>query len=174
MNGCKLKHLIHGGIMVNYRCNAACRHCLYACSPVRRPGYITKEKIREICSLLKKGHIGSVHIGGGEPFLDFEGLLEVVRCLNSSGIRLDYIETNAFWANNSIRDEYITALVDEGVRALCISIDPFHAEYVPWENPVNLAYACDKKGLDFFLWKEGFYKTLSGLDEKKHYSRKEL
>ncbi|MDR1574861.1 MAG: hypothetical protein LBS37_02540 [Treponema sp.] len=62
--------------MVNYRCTAACRHCLYACSPTRRAGYLSREVMREICRLLRKGGIGSVHIGGGEPFLDFEESLK--------------------------------------------------------------------------------------------------
>ena len=91
-----IKRLIHGGIMVNYRCNAACRHCLYACSPSRRAGFVSHKKIEEICHLLKQGNIGSVHIGGGEPFLDFQGLIMVIKSLAKAGIRLDYIETNAF------------------------------------------------------------------------------
>ena len=160
--------------MVNYRCNAACRHCLYACSPTRRAGYITNEKIKDICRILKKGKIGSVHIGGGEPFLDFNGLLDVIRALNDARIRLDYIETNAFWANNKDCGEWLAALVNEGVQALCISIDPFHAEYVAWELPIALARACEREGMDFFLWKQDFYKTLSRMDGKKPCTRSEI
>ena len=64
--------LNHGGLMVNYQCNAACRHCLYSCSPARNPGYVNESSAEEICRLLYKGGCRSVHIGGGEPFLDFE------------------------------------------------------------------------------------------------------
>jgi hypothetical protein len=169
-----LQRLVHGGVMVNYRCNAACRHCLYACSPTRKSGYVTKEKINEICRLLVKGRIGSVHIGGGEPFLDFPGLLEVIRSLNKANIRLDYIETNAFWANNPSCSEYIRGLMDLGVDALCISIDPFHAEYVPWEYPITLARTCEKQGMGYFLWKQDFYRTLSRSDGKKKQTRAEI
>ena len=160
--------------MVNYRCNAACRHCLYACSPSRRAGYVSQDKIREISRLLMKGQIGSVHIGGGEPFLDFQGLRMVVRGLADAGITLDYIETNAFWAYNRECAEYLAILSHEGVKALCISIDPFHAEYVPWDYPVNLAHSCEKQGMGFFLWKQEFIKTLSRLDRSTRHSRQEI
>jgi hypothetical protein len=160
--------------MVNYRCNAVCRHCLYACSPSRHAGYVSKDKIREISRLLIKGQIGSVHIGGGEPFLDFQSLQMVIRDLAEAGITLDYIETNAFWAHNKECEEYLAILNREGVRALCISIDPFHAEYVPWEYPLSLAHSCEKQGMGFFLWKQDFIKILSRLDRKKRHSREEI
>ena len=160
--------------MVNYRCNAACRHCLYACSPTRQAGYISGDKTSEICNLLVKNGIGSVHIGGGEPFLDFKGLLGVIRCLSSSNIQLDYIETNAFWAKGPSSMEHIRILKEEGVEALCISTDPFHAEHVPWNYPLELAGACEKQGLGYFLWKNEFVRFFSGLEKNKKYSRKEL
>ena len=81
-----VERLYHGGIMANYQCTAACRHCLYACSPERSGGYISKAVAEEISSLLRKGGCRAVHIGGGEPFLDFDGLLELVQTVTSAGI----------------------------------------------------------------------------------------
>ena len=159
---------------MNYRCNAACRHCLYACSPSRTPGYVSKEKMQDICRFLNKGRIGSVHIGGGEPFLDFQGLIMVIRELARAGIALDYIETNAFWALGPSCDEYLTVLKQEGVGALCISVDPFHAEYVAWSCPLSLARSCEKQGMGYFLWKQDFVKQLSRLDNKKRHTRQEI
>ena len=60
--------LFHGGIMANYRCTAACRHCLYACSPERTDGYINEATAESVASLLRTAGCYSVHIGGGEPF----------------------------------------------------------------------------------------------------------
>jgi hypothetical protein len=170
----RIKRLIHGGIMVNYCCNAACRHCLYASSPSRRSGYITKEKIIEICHTLVSGRIGSVHIGGGEPFLDFQSLVMVIREAAKAGITLDYVETNAFWAHDPSCGEYLAILMQEEVRALCISVDPFHVEYIPWEYPVSLARFCEKQGMGYFLWKQEFLKTLSPLDSKKLHPRQAI
>jgi len=162
--------------MVNYECNAACRHCLYSCSPDRRPGYVDAETADAICRLLHEGGCYSVHIGGGEPFLNFEGLLMMIRALKQAGIALEYIETNAFWAitdeNKAV--EYLHCLLAEGAGTLCISIDPFHAEFVPYGAPVTLANLCRKTGMDFFLWKQEYYPFLSQLDPQKTHSRSSM
>lgn len=160
--------------MVNYRCNAACRHCLYASSPSRKGSYINAETIRSVCHTLNEGRIGSVHIGGGEPFLDFDGLLAVIRGLDAAGIRLDYIETNAFWAKDPSREEKLKKLLHAGADALCISVDPFHAEYVPWEYPLELARICEKTGMEYFLWKREFLPSLRTAGGTQPQSRSDL
>jgi hypothetical protein len=98
-----------------------------------------------------------------------------IRELRKAGIDLDYVETNAFWANNEGEArKKIRALLAEGVSALCISIDPFHAEYVPYGLPLELTKLCDKEGLGFFLWKKQFLSVLSKLDRASPHSRKDL
>jgi hypothetical protein len=169
--------------MVNYRCNAACRHCLYSCSPTRGGGYINEQPADEVCRLLRKGGCRSVHIGGGEPFLDFEGPLMMVRKLGSAGISLEYTETNAFWAADGPQAEgsgrkeaaeKLKRLLAEGADTLCISIDPYHAEYVPYAAPLALAELCDRAGMNYFLWKREFLPALSRLDAKKAHPRPEM
>jgi hypothetical protein len=168
-------NLYHGGIMVNYRCNAACRHCLYACSPTRASGYISRETMAGICATLRRGNIGSVHIGGGEPFLDFQGLVTAIAELKQAGIDLDYVETNAFWVQDTSRSlEYVRTLKDLGAGALCISLDPYHTEYVPYGLPLTLAQLCNTAGLDYFLWKQQFLRPLLGLESTSVHSREEL
>jgi len=170
--------LYHGGIMVNYTCNAVCRHCLYSSSPTRNPGYITEENAENICQLLHKGGCRSVHIGGGEPFLNFDGLLMMIRQLNKYGIKLEYIETNAYWAANPENKkeilEKLKSLLNEDVKALCISIDPYHAEFIPYGAPLSLAKYCEKTGMDYFLWRGESIPILSGLDPQKIHSRQEM
>ena len=181
--------LIHGGVMVNYKCVAACRHCLYSCSPTRVPSahesketYVNEASAEKICRLLYSGGCRSVHIGGGEPFLDFDGLLMMVRKLKSAGIKLEYIETNAYWAANAQGQKAaqkgimakLKSLLKEGADCLCISIDPFHAEYIPYSAPLALMELCEKAGMNFFLWKPEFLSALSRLDSKKTHSRAEM
>ena len=174
----KTETLHHGGIMVNYQCNAACRHCLYSCSPARNPGYINEETAKKICGALRKGGCRSVHIGGGEPFLNFKGLVMMIRTLNQSGITLEYIETNAYWAADSQdvgeAHEKLNCLLAEGVDTLCISIDPYHAEYVPYGAPLELAKLCDTTGMGYFLWKQEFLSGLSRLEPRKTHSRTDM
>jgi len=164
--------------MVNYQCNAACRHCLYSCSPTRGQGYVGEQTAEEICRLLRRGGCSSVHIGGGEPFLDFEGLIVVVRKLKRAGIKLEYIETNAYWAadaaDHNKAKENLKRLLNEGADCLCISIDPFHAEYVPYGAPLALADLCERTGMNYFLWKREFLNLLSRLESQKSHSRAEM
>ena len=161
--------------MANYRCNAACRHCLYACSPERSDGYITKEVAESVCELLRAGGCRSVHIGGGEPFLDFDSLLVLVETTTNAGITVEYIETNAYWAKN--REEAksrLRELLRAGAGALCISLDPFHAEYVPVGLPLSLAEICQSVGFQCFIWQERYLPALSRLCHDKIYSREEM
>ena len=173
----KTGKLTHAGIMVNYRCNASCRHCLYSCSPARKAGYVDEKTAEEICRLLKKGDCHSVHIGGGEPFLNFDRLLMMVSQIKKAGIKLEYIETNAFWAFK-LPDETIieklNLLKKEGTDCLCISMDPFHVEYIPYAAPLKLGKLCQQAGMEYFIWKQDYVKMLSKLDPDKTYNRKEM
>jgi len=167
--------LSHGGIMANYRCNAACRHCLYACSPKRTAGYITKEVASSVCETLLAGGCRSVHIGGGEPFLDFDKLLALIETITDSGIIVEYIETNAFWASDHQQTaQKLKDIQLAGANTLCISVDPFHAEFVPVELPLSLATTCQDVGFDYFLWQERFLPMLLRMDRSKTHNRDEL
>jgi len=169
------ERLSHGGIMANYRCSAACRHCLYACSPERTGGYITKEATVNVCELLRAGGCRSIHIGGGEPFMDFDGLLMLVRTVTDMGIRVEYIETNAYWTTDFQHTaSKLKELAHAGADTLCISVDPFHAEFVPVELPLSLAAICQDAGFGYFLWQERFLPMLLRLDRTKTHSRAEM
>ena len=169
------ERLMHGGVMANYRCTAACRHCLYACSPNRTDGYITETTAKSVASLLRTAGCRSVHIGGGEPFLNFEGLLSLVRILTDTGVRVEYIETNAYWASDTGRcKKYLRELLNAGADTLCISLDPFHAEYVPIELPLSLARTCQNEGFGYFLWQDRYLPMMSRLDKSRIHSREEM
>jgi hypothetical protein len=161
--------------MANYQCTAACRHCLYACSPERSAGYISKDTAEEISGLLREGGCRSVHIGGGEPFLDFDGLVDLVQTVTNKGITVEYVETNAFWAaDEHLIKQHLLALSEAGANTLCISLDPFHAEFVPIRLPLYLADICRRVDFGFFIWQEKFLPILSGIDSNKTHTRAEL
>ena len=169
------ERLRHGGIIANYKCTAACRHCLYACSPQRDGGYISRAAAKEISGLLREGGCHSVHIGGGEPFLDFDGLIALVETLTNAGIAAEYVETNAFWAKDGHKiEQQLQALSRAGADTLCISLDPFHAEYIPVKMPLYLAEICRRVNFGFFLWQEKYLPALSRLDFNKTHDRAEL
>ena len=171
----KTERLLHGGVMANYRCTAACRHCLYACSPDRADGYITEKTAGTVAELLRSAGCRSVHIGGGEPFLNFDGLISLVRILTETGVRVEYIETNAYWASDTEKvKKNLRELLNAGADTLCISIDPFHAEYVPIGLPQSLAKICQNEGFGYFLWQDRYLPMMTRLDKSKTHSRAEM
>ena len=170
-----IERLRHGGIMTNYQCPAACRHCLYACSPKRDSDYITKQSANNICKLLILGGCRSVHIGGGEPFLNFDRLIVLLEAAKKAGIRVEYVETNGFFAEDEDRvKRYLRALFEAGVNTLCISLDPFHAEYVPFALPLRLAELCRHNNFNYFLWQERFLQYMNRLAPDTAHSRESL
>ena len=167
MPGCKLSSLYPGaGVIVTYRCTAACLHCCYGSSPKRGGEYMSKETADGIFPFLGELGCGSVHIGGGEPFLDFGKLLEVCASAKKHRIAVEYIETNAFWyTDDDAVSRKIEKLMAAGVDCLLISVDPFHNEFVPYRKVKGLQRCCQKNGMGTFLWQSGFERVVAQLDE---------
>jgi hypothetical protein len=85
------------------------------------------------------GDDAKVHLTGGEQFLYWEHLLEIMQKAKSQGLgNADVVETNGFWADSAeIVTKRLKALNELGIRCLKISVDPFHQKYVDIE-PVRL------------------------------------
>jgi len=131
--------------------------------------------MQAVCAALRSGSCSSVHIGGGEPFLDFEGLLTLVKTAQKYGIIVEYVETNGYWASSEdkVKDR-LKALIDAGVDTLCISVDPFHAEYIPYAAPIRLAEWCRRYGFGYFLWQERFLPMMKSLSGDEAHNRAAL
>ena len=67
----KLAKWKSAGILLTYRCNAACAHC-YENSGPRKRAVMPVEHLREVLREFKKlGFTGrDLHFAGGEPFFD--------------------------------------------------------------------------------------------------------
>ena len=58
------------GLMLTYRCSAACRHCIYYCSPRQPDEWITLDMADRIFAALKaEGSFYGLHFAGGEPLI---------------------------------------------------------------------------------------------------------
>jgi MoaA/NifB/PqqE/SkfB family radical SAM enzyme len=125
------------GILVTYRCNAACADCYVNSSP-RKRSTLPVEDIREYLRELKKlGVTGrSIHFGGGEPFFHYEHLIECFKVAEQEGmLPLGKLETNAFWCkNDELARKRLAEIKRFGVVKLHISSDVFHQEFIPIEN----------------------------------------
>jgi len=136
----KLKIWRNAGLLLTYKCNAACEFCYYCCSP-QNGGLMTVETAIKSWQGIKKlaGDSSRIHLTGGEPFLYFERLCEILEAAKKEGLGdVDLIETNGFWASDEKEIKEKLQILDElGMRRLKISCDPFHQEYVDIE-PVRL------------------------------------
>ena len=165
----------YSGIITNYVCTASCRHCMFGSSPSCPKEFISADEAEKTAALLAEAGTSSVHIGGGEPFMNFPALLDLIDALNRHDIAVDYIETNAFWAkDDEIVKNRLWELTKRGVTSVMISADPFHIEFVPLERVLNLARHLDEEGFDYFIWQERFLRRLMKLDHTRTYTREEL
>ena len=78
------------------------------------------------------GHNARIHITGGEPFLCWDRLQQILQQAKSRKLgKVDLIETNGFWATSEkITEQRLKRLNELGIHRLKISTDPFHQDYV--------------------------------------------
>lgn len=133
----KLKLWRYAGLMLTYRCNAACRFCYYCCGP-DAGGLMPTEMALAAWTALRRlaGEAASVHLTGGEPFLYFDRLLEICEYAQRLGLGgADYVETNTGWLSDEGEARHrLKALDAAGLQRLKISWDVFHEEFVPVEK----------------------------------------
>lgn len=120
------------GVILSYQYQSQCAHCIYHCGSAWRD-WMTLDALNEVlmmaCSCWDQPF--QVHLSGGEPFLNFDLLLQAVE----AAVRLQlpvYVETNAGWC----RDDFETRrrfeiLRRAGLGAVLISVSPFHAAHIP-------------------------------------------
>jgi len=133
--------------MLSYKCSAECKHCMYACSPKWKGDWITREKLEEGLSILARyiepspyGHENmslshGLHFSGGEPFLNFELLLKATEIAKDLRIPSTFVETNCSWCkDDTFTRNRLQLLKEKGLKGIMISVNPFYAEYVPFER----------------------------------------
>lgn len=138
----KFKLWRSAGLLLTYKCNCACEFCYYNCGPEKN-GLMSVDMAISAWQSLKilAGDSAKVHITGGEPFLYWDRLQEILEEAGNQNLgKVDLIETNGFWATNEkITRERLKKLDELGIHRLKISTDPFHQEYVGIEPIRRLA-----------------------------------
>ena len=138
---------VSGGLMLTYTCNAACGHCMYACSPRWPADWISdqdlEETLRSLAGKIQPGPYGpdsmglnhGLHFSGGEPFLNFELLCRAAGLARELGIPSLFVETNCSWARGDAETrQRLLTLRKQGIIGIMISINPFYLEHVPFER----------------------------------------
>ena len=147
MNVLKIPSPISGGLMLSYKCNAKCGHCMYYCSPEWKADWISEEDLEKGLSQLAgkiqpssygPENIGlshGLHFSGGEPFLNFDLLVKAVEIADGLNIPSLFVETNCFWCKDDKSTlNKLELLREKGLKGILISVNPFYAEFIPFER----------------------------------------
>ena len=140
------------GLLLSYKCQCACKHCLYGCSPRWPADWISEADAEVVLAQLAEkmrgkypfpGQVGvndGVHFTGGEPFLNFELLLRLTAMAKGLGIPTTFVETNGFWArDDESTREKLLALREAGLDGILVSANPFILEQVPFARTERAA-----------------------------------
>lgn len=147
MNKLHIPEPVSGGVLLSYKCNSECKHCMYACSPKWKDYWISEEDLKRVLAQLSgkiKGSLfgsnsvgvnSGLHFTGGEPFLNFDLLLKAVEMAHELEIPSTFVETNCFWCTNEgTTREKLAQLKNAGSNGILISVNPFILEQIPFER----------------------------------------
>ena len=126
-----------GGLILSYQCNLSCIHCLYNCRGNWK-GWIEIEKVLDILKTLEKiPNFVSLHLTGGEPFINLPLLIEVVKICRNFEIPF-FVETNCYWAKDKEKaEEILRRLKQNGLNSIMLSFSIFYVYKVPIKNFEN-------------------------------------
>ena len=126
-----------------------------------------RETLLQIVQKIKDLGCYSVHIGGGEPFLDLDGLKSVVEVLRSVSVTIEYVETNSSWfRGRESALEILSVLKKKGLSTLLISMSPFHNEHIPFYKVKGVIEACKETTMNIFPWISEFYPEINAFDDR--------
>ena len=169
-----IPYLQSGGLITNYYCSSSCRHCLYRCSPAWPLRYIDCKTTQEIFSILKARNCYTIHIGGGEPFIDPDALIIVLQEAQRADINIEYIETNSSWFRTDVETESLLSRLRAcGVSTLLLSMSPFHNEYIPFYKVKGLIKACRNSGVGIIGWTWELLNDIESFEERSVHTLEE-
>lgn len=135
------------GLLMTYRCQVACPHCVIGAGPARKEAMQLAEMRSwiEQAAAYRDGLIKAVCFTGGEPFYDVNTLASAIAMATSCGM-LPTVVTNAFWAETPERAiEVLQELRD--LRVISVSADAYHQAAIPFERVRNALLAAKELGL---------------------------
>jgi len=160
-----IDRLNSGGLITNYYCTSRCGHCLYACSPGWDKKYIDPETAEQNLHKIKSLGCHSIHVGGGEPFLNLSGLRMVLETARSLNVHIEYVETNSSWyRDKKSACNVLSSLQDKGLSMLLISLSPFHNEHIPFYKVKGVIEACKAVQMNVFPWISEFFAEIDAFD----------
>lgn len=180
LNKLKIPKPVSAGVLLSYKCSSECKHCIYFSSPRCDADWMSLEEAEKILIKLSGSILGSqfgdevigvnsgIHFTGGEPFLNFDLLLDLTKIAHKLTIPSIFVETNCFWAkdDNSVREK-LKALKDAGLLGTLISVNPFLLDQIPFEK-TDRAVRISREifGKNVIVYQQFFYEQFRKLGIK--------
>jgi organic radical activating enzyme len=135
------------GLVLTEQCPVGCRHCLSS-STMQVPDLPALEThLAWIAQVSLVDRCESVFITGGEPFLYFHRLLQVVDGCRTRGLGARVI-TSAYWATSGeTTADKLRQLAHAGLTGITVSTDEYHQERVPLANVSRVLQAAKEYGI---------------------------
>jgi pyruvate-formate lyase-activating enzyme len=137
------------GILTTSRCNAACSHCSTSCGPQRTES-LSRDKIVSLideAAALNEDEAFKISLSGGEPFLEFELLADVVARAHRHGAEVTVV-TNGYWATSHEKAcSLLTRLKIAGLTHFAVSTSPFHQQFVKRKRVERVLNAAREVGI---------------------------
>lgn len=135
------------GLLMTYRCQVACPHCIVQAGPHRKEHVRLDEAFAWISQLVayRDGWVRVLALTGGEPFYDLSLLRAIAEYARKSGLIVTAV-TNAFWASSLDRAIHVLKEL-EAISNIAFSTDVYHQISIPLEyvkNGVAAAKQCRK------------------------------
>jgi len=155
---------------------------MYACSPEWKADWISPNDAEKVLAQLSKvftkryplgfDEVGvnlGLHFTGGEPFLNFSLLLDLVKVADSLEMPATFVETNCFWCiDDETTEEKLQKLKTAGLKGVLISANPFVVEQVPFER-IERAVKIGKRvfGANTMVYQDLFYRQMKILGVRR-------
>lgn len=137
-------------LVLTYGCGFRCRHCMYSCAPGRAGRMEVSQACRAIDQLnLSPRFDGHISLAGGEPWLVYDDMREIMSYGHERYGNAFTVSTNAAWATTAAAAESaLRPLVSRGLIALQISFDDFHLQFGTAESVGHAVTAAKALGCE--------------------------
>lgn len=145
----EMPYLRNIGLIVTYKCQVACPHCIIEAGPNRKE-QLELENARDWINQIanyRNGYIKVLSLTGGEPFYDISKLQKISSFGEENGLLVSAV-TNAFWALTA-KKAINTLKSLPSIKMMSISADAYHQEQIPFERVTNAVNAAKKLEIPF-------------------------
>jgi MoaA/NifB/PqqE/SkfB family radical SAM enzyme len=139
------------GLVMTYKCQVACPHCLIEAGPHRKEEISFNDAskwIREIADY-RNGYIRFLSLTGGEPLFNRTLLKKIAAHGEACGLIVTAV-TNAFWASTRERAIKVLRSFPE-IKLFAFSTDVYHQESIPFEKIKNAVAAAKGCKIPYYI-----------------------